>query len=219
MTATDDPHAGQPVAQAGRRLGEGRAVVILVHGRNAAPQNILELAGPLAHPALTWLAPAAAGATWYPLSFLADRGRNEPFLSSALRRLDTLVDEVVAAGIPRTRLVLMGFSQGACLAAEFVATRPARYGGLVAFSGGLIGPPGTRWDAGGSLDGTPAFFGCSDVDAHVPRGRVEESARVLERMGAEVVLRIYPGMGHVVSDDELTYARRIVAAVADEPQD
>jgi predicted esterase len=219
MITADDPHAGQAVVQAGRRLGEGRAVVILVHGRNATPQNILELAGPLAHPALTWLAPAAAGSTWYPLSFLADRSRNEPFLSSALRRLDTLVDEVVAAGIPRTRLVLIGFSQGACLATEFVATRPARYGGLVAFSGGLIGPPGSRWDAAGSLDGTPAFLGCSDVDAHVPKDRVEESAQVLTRMGAEVTLRIYPGMGHVVSDDELTHARRIVAAVADGPKD
>ena len=176
MTLSTDPHASEEVIQAGQPLGERQAVVILVHGRNASPQNILELAGPLAHPAVTWLAPAAANSTWYPFSFLADRARNEPFLSSALRRLDTLVARGRRRRRSAERIVLLGFSQGACLASEFVATRPARYGGLVAFSGGLIGPPGTRWDTAGSLDGTPAFFGCSDVDAHVPRDRVEESA-------------------------------------------
>jgi phospholipase/carboxylesterase len=214
VTLSADPHASQEVVQAGQPLGESQAVVILVHGRNASPQNILELAGPLAHPAVTWLAPAAASSTWYPFSFLTDRARNEPFLSSALRRLETLVTQAIDAGVPRQRIVLLGFSQGACLASEFVATRPARYGGLVAFSGGLIGPPGTRWDTGGSLDGTPAFFGCSDIDAHVPKDRVDESAEVLTAMGATVTLRIYPGMGHVVNADELDHARRIIAAAA-----
>ncbi len=217
MTPADDPHAGTDVVQSGQPLGAGTAVVILVHGRNASPQNILELAGPLAHPGITWLAPAAANHTWYPLSFMADRARNEPFLTSALRRLGTLVDAVESAGVPRARIVLLGFSQGACLASEFVATHPGLYGGLIALSGGLIGPPGTRWDAAGPLHGTPAFFGCSDVDPHVPKDRAEESARVLTRLGADVTLRIYPGMAHVVSDDELTHARRIVAAAAAAP--
>jgi predicted esterase len=214
MSPADDPHAGQEVVAAGRPLGQGRAVVVLLHGRNAGPRNILELAGPLAHPDVTWLAPAAANNTWYPFSFLADRARNEPFLTSALRRLGTLVDEAVAAGVPRARIIVAGFSQGACLASEFVATHPARYGGLAAFSGGLIGPPGTRWDGDGGLAGTPAFFGCSDVDAHVPKDRVEESARVFTRLGAAVTLRIYPKMGHVVNDDEIEHARRLIAAVA-----
>ena len=120
-----------------------------------------------------------------------------------------------AAGIPRSRVILVGFSQGACLATEFVATNPASYGGLVAFSGGLIGPPGTRWLVAGTLDGTPAFFGCSDVDAHVPKWRVEETADAFTKMGANVTLRIYPGMGHVVNDDELQHAQRMLAAVAD----
>ena len=215
MTLSADPHASEEVIQAGQPLGEGQSVVILVHGRNAGPRNILELAGALAHPAFTWLAPAAANQ--HVVSVVVPRHRatqNEPFLSSALRRLDSLVAEVVVAGVPRERIVLLGFSQGACLASEFVATRPARYGGLVAFSGGLIGPPGTTWDTSASLAGTPAFFGCSDVDAHVPMVRVEESARVFTAMGADVTLRIYPGMGHLVNDDELDHAKRIIAAAA-----
>ena len=116
--------------------------------------------------------------------------------------------------MPRQRIVLLGFSQGACLASEFVATRPARYGGLVAFSGGLIGPPGTPGTPAASLDGTPAFFGCSDVDAHVPEDPRRRERRVLTAMGADVTLRIYPGMGHVVNDDELDHAQRIIAAAA-----
>jgi len=215
MTRIDsDPHADQPVVSTGLTLDAATAVAILVHGRNAGPRNILELVNALAHPAFMFLAPGAANNTWYPLSFLAPRDQNEPFLSSALRRLDSLVAEVVVAGVPRERIVLLGFSQGACLASEFVATRPARWGGLVAFSGGLIGPPGTTWDTSASLAGTPAFFGCSDVDAHVPRVRVEESARVFTAMGADVTLRIYPGMGHLVNDDELDHAQRIIVAAA-----
>jgi predicted esterase len=214
VNVTSDPHAGQPVVAAGAPLDTARAAMILVHGRNAAPRNILELATPLAHPGVAYLAPAAAGHTWYPLSFLAEREQNEPGLSSALGMLRRLVDDIEARGIPRSRIVLLGFSQGACLAAEFAMRHPTRYGGLVAFSGGLIGPPGTTWDAPGDLAGTPAFFGCSDVYAHVPRWRVDESAAVFTRMGATTDLRIYPGMGHLVNDDELAAARAIVAAAA-----
>jgi phospholipase/carboxylesterase len=214
MTPAADPHAGQEVVAAGQPLGQGRVAVVMVHGRNASPRNILDLARPLARPDVTWLAPAAANSTWYPLSFLAPREQNEPHLSSALHRLDAVVMTAVSAGVPRERIVLLGFSQGACLAAEFVVTRPTRWGGLVVFSGGLIGPPGTTWNAQGSVAGTPAFFGCSDVDAHVPKGRVEESARVLAELGADVTLRIYPGMGHLVNDDEMDHAREILAAAA-----
>jgi predicted esterase len=209
-----DPHAGQPVAAAGAAIDGARAAVIMVHGRNAGPRNILELATPLAHPGIAFLAPGAAGHTWYPLSFLAERDQNEPGLSSALGMLRQLVDEIETRGIPRSRVVLLGFSQGACLAAEFALRHPVRYGGLVAFSGGLIGPPGTTWNVPGDFVGMPAFFGCSDVDAHVPRWRVDESAAVFTRMGATTDLRIYPGMGHLVNDDEIAAARAIVAAAA-----
>jgi predicted esterase len=205
-----DPHAGQPTLSVGPPPTESRRVAILVHGRNASARNILDLVPRLDRPSLTYLAPAAANNTWYPLSFLAETEKNEPFLSSALRRLDALVADVVQSGVPRNRIVLLGFSQGACLVSEFVYRRPARYGGLVAFSGGLIGPPGTTWSDTGSFDGMPAFLGCSDVDAHVPRTRVEESAGVLARQGADVTARIYPGMGHVVSDDEIEQARVLI---------
>jgi predicted esterase len=209
-----DPHAGTPVLHAGAPLADAAAAVILVHGRNAAPENILELAGGFDVADVAYLAPAAAGRTWYPLSFLAERAQNEPYLSSALGRLGALVAEIEQAGVPRARIVLAGFSQGACLASEFVLQHPARYGGLIAFSGGLIGPPDTTWTPAGVLEGTPAFFGCSDIDAHVPEPRVRESARVLSDMGADVTLRIYPGMGHAVNDDEVAFGRAIVRAAA-----
>jgi phospholipase/carboxylesterase len=212
MSDASHPHGGQPVASLGAPLGHGRGVVICVHGRNAEPRNILELADVLAFPDLTYLAPAAAGRTWYPLSFLAPREQNEPFLASALRALDELVERVIAAGVPRERIVLLGFSQGACLACEYAWQHPARYGGLVAFSGGLVGPPGTAWDSSGrpGLDGLPVFLGCSDVDSHVPKTRVDETAVVFGMMGAQVTERIYPGMGHLVSDDEITQARVVI---------
>jgi predicted esterase len=185
----------------------------MIHGRNASPQNILDLVPRLNRPRWTYLAPAAAGNTWYPLSFLSEIDRNEPYLTSALRRLDRLAGEVAAEGVAKAHIVLLGFSQGACLASEFACRHAARYGGIIAFSGGLIGPPGTGWVYEGRFDGTQVLFGCSDVDAHVPMDRVDESARVFERMGAEVTKRIYPGMGHLVNDDEIELAKRLLDSV------
>jgi predicted esterase len=187
--------------------------MILVHGRGAAPRNILELAAALAHPAFTYLAPAAAGGTWYPNSFMADVSSNEPGISSGLAVLEDLVERVIAAGVPTGHIVLGGFSQGACLMSEFAVRHAARYGGIIAFSGGLIGPRGTTWTCDGGFAGTPVFLGCSDVDAHVPKDRVEESAEVFARMGAAVELRFYPGMGHLINEDELAFARSIVESV------
>ncbi len=207
------PHADQPLVTRGRPLGEGAAAMILVHGRGATPDNILELADALPHPDFTYLAPAASGNTWYPYSFMADIPSNEPGISSGLAVLDSLVERVMEAGVPARRIVLAGFSQGACLMSEFAVRRARRYGGILAFSGGLIGPPGTVWSQEGDFDGTPAFFGCSDVDAHVPRSRVDESARVLAGMGANVEKRIYPGMGHLINEDEIAFARSVVEAV------
>lgn len=214
MNEHRDPHREAPVVTAGRSLQEARAAMILVHGRGASAQNMLGLAHELYHPDFAYLAPQAAGHTWYPYSFLAPLEQNEPFLSSALALLDSVVDQVSAAGIPSERLMIVGFSQGACLAVEFAARRPRRYGGIVAFTGGLIGPDDTPRDYPGSLEGTPVFLGTSDPDPHVPRARVEESARVLEGMGARVTLRIYPGMGHTINDEELDYARAMMHAVA-----
>jgi predicted esterase len=203
------PHGGQPVLEMGPPLGQA-PVAIFVHGRSAGPENILDLVPRLARPNLTCLAPAAAGRTWYPNSFLADVASNEPGLSSGIAVLASLVARAEAAGVDRARIFLMGFSQGACLTAEFAARHASRFGGVVVFSGGVVGPPGTPRDYSGSFEGTPVFFGCSDRDAHVPEARVRESAELFARMGARVTTRIYPGMGHTVSDDEIVEARKIL---------
>ena len=209
-----DPHAGQPVAEAGAPLGQGPAVVIMVHGRNAGPANILDLVPRLARPRLTYLAPAAGNRTWYPYSFMADLEKNEPGLSSALKMLAGLVDRVERAGVPRSRTFMLGFSQGACLASEFLVRHAARYGGLIALTGGLIGPPGTQWTFPGTFDGTPVFLGSGDPDPHVPAERVSESADVFTRMGASVTKRIYPGMGHLVNDEEITLTQALLDTVS-----
>ena len=204
------PHAGQPVLSAGPPLGRSPVVAIMVHGRNAGPENILDLVPRLARPTVTYLAPAAANGTWYPYSFMADIASNEPGLSSGLEVLRQLIGQVEQAGLRRDRIVLLGFSQGACLATEFAVRHAASYGGVVVYSGGAIGPPGTHWDESGRFDGTPIFFGCSDRDAHVPESRVTESAELCGRMGGAVTKRIYPGMGHLINDDEIAWAQNLI---------
>jgi predicted esterase len=191
--------------------------MIMIHGRGASPANILELVPALNRPAFTYLAPAAAGQTWYPYSFLTDIAKNEPGISSGLYVLDQLVTDLEAQGIPRDQILLLGFSQGACLSAEYAVRHPGRYGGVIVFSGGLIGPPGTKWDAAGSFAGTPVFLGCSDVDPHIPKERVEESAAMFERLGASVTRRLYPGMGHLVNDDEIAFAQSVMDQVLRSP--
>jgi predicted esterase len=215
MTTTPlPPHAGQPVLTRGRALDEARAAVIMVHGRGASPESILELADVLPHPDVAYLAPSASDRTWYPMSFLSPIAANEPGITSGISVVHGLIEAAVTAGVPEARIVLLGFSQGACLSVTAAQRRPRRYGGVVVFSGGLIGPPGTEWSADGDFAGTPIFFGCSDVDAHIPEGRVRESAAHVARMGAAVTTRIYPGMGHLVNADEVAFARDLLAAVA-----
>ncbi len=208
------PHESQPVLQAGAALGKAPVAVIMVHGRNASAENILDLVPAIGRPDLTYLAPAAAQHTWYPNSFMAPRESNEPGLSSALEVLRGLVARIEAAGISREKIVVLGFSQGACLSTEFAIRNASRFGGFVIFSGGAIGPPGTVWDDSGRFDGTPMFFGCSDRDAHVPESRVIESSDLCARMDAAVTRRIYPGMGHTINEDEIAWARNLLDALA-----
>jgi len=200
---SEDPHGGQPVLHAGPAIADARLVCILLHGRGASAEDILGLASELSVSDVAFLAPQAAGGTWYPYSFLAPIPQNEPYLSSALGSVERLLDGLTGKRIARDHIAIAGFSQGACLTLEFAARNAGRYAAVVALTGGLIGPPGTSRDYPGVFDGTPVFIGSSDVDPHVPLERVHESTAILRKMGALVDERIYPGMPHTVNQDEI----------------
>ncbi len=210
------PHRGQPVLAAGAPLSEAQAAVILVHGRGASARGILALADEIGLDGLAYLAPQAASFTWYPASFLAPLEANQPWLSSALTALGALMDRVGVEGIPPERIALVGFSQGACLALEFAARNARRYGAVAGLSGGLIGPDGTPRQYPGSLEGTPVFLGCSDLDPHIPARRVQHTAEVMRRLNADVTVRLYPGMGHAINKDELEHLRRMLAGLGND---
>lgn len=198
----------------GAKLEDAKAAMILVHGRGASAQSILGLSQELYHESIAYLAPQAAGHTWYPYSFLAPIAQNEQGVTSGLKVISDLVNLVQDHGISKERLILGGFSQGACLASEYAARNPERYGGLLIFSGGVIGPLGMPRSYEGSLEGTPVFIGCSEADFHIPVERVHETAKVLADMGAEVTKSIYPAeMGHTIIPDEIEQAMRIVKTV------
>jgi phospholipase/carboxylesterase len=206
------PHDGQPVLPAGEALERASAAMILVHGRGASAHDIMTIAAEVAEPGFAFLAPEAAGGAWYPRPFMEPLASNEPWLSSALETVGRVL-ALAEERLPAESVILLGFSQGACLALEFAARNARRYGGLVGLSGGLIGPDDTPRDYPGTLDGTPVFLGCSDVDPHIPARRVLETAKVLEAMGARVTAKLYPGMGHEVKADELDHVRRMMAAL------
>lgn len=212
-TSNAGPHQGQPIVTGGAPLATARGALILTHGRGATAESILSLAPLLGADDFAWFAPQASGNTWYPFSFLSPIPQNEPGITSGIQVLHDLVAYIEKAGIPTERIVLAGFSQGACLTLEFGARHARRYGALVGFSGGLIGPDGTPRNYAGSLGGTPVFLGCSDVDAHIPLARVHESATVLTRLGGLVDERIYPGMPHTVIDDETAAVREIISKI------
>ena len=207
---SSDPHAGGTALHAGAPLAEAKGVVILLHGRGATAEDILSVSDAMETESLAYLAPQAAGYEWYPHSFLAERESNEPYVTSALRKVESVVKIALAAGFSRDQVVIGGFSQGACLSTEFVATHPARYAGLIAWTGGLIGPLGSDVSHTGELAGTPALLLSGDPDPHVPWSRIEESGRVLTSMGAEVFTKRYPGKPHSVSADEIVLARALV---------
>jgi phospholipase/carboxylesterase len=200
-------HQGQPVLQAGVPLDVAQAAMVLLHGRGAGAEDILGLAQGFDAHGFVYLAPEAARRTWYPQSFLAPIAANEPWLSSALAVVDGLLQQIAAAGIPPERTMLLGFSQGACLALEYAARHAQRYGGVAGLSGGLIGREINPDAYRGSFAGTPVFLGCSDVDPHIPAPRVRQSASLLTGLGAQVTLRLYPHMPHTVNEDELEVVR------------
>jgi predicted esterase len=211
MTTINEPHAGQPVLRSGPSPKDARLVAILLHGRGASAGDIRGLADQFSGTDIAFVAPQAASSTWYPYSFLAPISSNEPWLGSALGVVAGLVEDFDERGIPSERMVVMGFSQGACLSLEFAVRHARRYAAVVAFTGGLIGPPGTPRDYTGDFAGTPVFIGSSDVDPHVPLERVRESTAVFRRMGAVVDERIYPRMGHTINADELQAVDALLA--------
>lgn len=201
------PHQGQPIRIAGEPISRARAAMLMLHGRGASAEDILSLANEFDQPGFTYLAPQAAENTWYPNRFLVPLEQNEPWLSSALAFVEEVLEEIINAGVPRQNIMLLGFSQGACLTLEFAARNAERYGAVIGLSGALIGPEGTPRDYPGSLAGTPVFLGCSDVDFHVPKEHVQQTAEVLKSLGGDVTMRLYPNMGHMVNQDEIDFVR------------
>jgi predicted esterase len=205
------PHLTQPVYSTGAKLEEASAALILLHGRGATAEDILSLSSYLDFPQFAYLAPQAEGYTWYPNRFVAPIQQNEPYLSAALSKIDAVVKDVEEHGISVEKIFLGGFSQGACLVSEYVIRNPKRYGGLIVFSGGYIGPLGTQREPSGDLDGMSAFLGCSDRDPHIPLERLQETTALLAAMGARVTEKIYPNMGHTIIADEIEQARQLIA--------
>jgi predicted esterase len=209
-----DPHRDQPIFVWGATLDTASAALVMVHGRGASVDDMRALSSEIEQPNVAYIAPAAAGHTWYPFSLLEPMQRNESYLSSAMRLLERASAKASDAKIPGERVALLGFSQGACVAVEFAARHARRYGAVIGLSGGLMGAEGTPRDYKGSLDGTPVFLGCGDVDPHIPKRRVDHTADVLAKMGAVVDKRIYAGMGHTVNADEIAAVRELVKGLA-----
>ncbi len=207
------PHQGQPMLHAGEPVEHAHAAMVMMHGRGATAKDIFELVPDLMHPGFTFLAPQASDNAWYPNSFLMPIESNEPALTSALFTIETILAQLGEVGIPNDRIIILGFSQGACLSLEFVARNARRYGGLVALSGGLIGPDGTPRDSHGSLEGMPVFLGCSDKDPFVPKERVELSAAVMQKLGGSVTAKLYPNLAHTINLDEIRIIRSMMVAL------
>lgn len=199
----------------GEPLENSSAVVVLVHGRGSSAQDILSLTQFFEKPGLSYLAPQAPDFSWYPYSFLFPLDQNQPHLENSLGILENVFSHLESFDISSKPVMLLGFSQGACLSLEYVARNARRFGGVVGLSGGLIGPPDSQFNYPGSLDGTPVFLGCSDPDPHIPVERVRETDRVLQAMQAQVTVRIYPNLGHTINDDEIEFTRRMIESLTD----
>lgn len=198
------------ITTGGMELSHASRALILLHGRGASAEDILSLAGYLNVADAALLAPQATNHTWYPYSFMAPVQENEPWLSSAIDIVTQTVDTALKAGIDATQIYFLGFSQGACLTLEYIARHAQRYGGAVAFTGGLIGEQPDTGNYKGDFKQTPVFIGTSDPDFHVPVERVHATTQLLKHMNAGVTEKVYPNMGHTISADEINLANRLV---------
>lgn len=198
------------IITAGKPLNEATKALIMIHGRGGDARDILGLASHLNVSDYALLAPEATNNTWYPNSFLAKPEQNEPWLSSALDLLKATVEQVTTQGIKAENIYFLGFSQGACLTLEFVTRNAQKFGGVVAFTGGLIGDEVNTKNYSGDFNGTPIFIGTGNPDPHVPLERVNESVRILEKMNAKVSLKVYNGRPHTISQDEIEEANTLI---------
>lgn len=212
-TNYNGPHQPTPIAEGGVSASKADAAMVMIHGRGATAPSIIQLANEFdTDKKLTLRAPQASGNTWYPYSFMAPSEQNQPGLSSGLQKLYDIIQDLKSEGFTEENIYLLGFSQGACLASEFVARHPAKYAGLIALSGGMIGIGNAvnPDDYDGDLQETPIFMGCSDVDPHIPKERVNESEEVFTMLNAKVTKKLYPGMGHLVNEDEIKHIEEML---------
>ena len=205
-----------PIIQAGTPIEEATGVLILLHGRGGSAEDMIGLGRALTSDGLTLLALQAPGHTWYPYSFLAPRQQNEPYLSSALKQVEAALAQATSAGLAISRVALCGFSQGACLATEFVARHPQRYAGLLAFTGGLIGPLEEPISLTGDLAGTPVLLSSGDPDPHVPWKRVQQSGELLTSIGGHVTLQRFPGRRHTILPEEIEQGKKLLSISLDQ---
>lgn len=206
------PHQDQPIAISGAKLSDAKAAMIMIHGRGASAQSILGLSKEFSNSEqITFIAPQASNHTWYPYSFLVPKEHNQPGIDSGLQVIADIISKLEKKGFTKENIFLLGFSQGACLTSEFIAQNPAKYAGLIALSGGLIGETITFDSFSGNLDQTPVFFGCSDIDAHIPKERVNDSEMVFNKLKAKVTKRLYPGMGHLVNENEIAFINEMIS--------
>jgi predicted esterase len=211
---SDHPHRNMPALTAGVPLSEADIVMIMLHGRGATARDILLLANEFHGDKVHYLAPQAARNSWYPYRFIENLEKNEPWLSSALIVVDSIIANVWEKGFSREKIILLGFSQGACLALEYAVRHARRYGAVTGLSGGLIGPPGTAWSYDGTLSGTPVFLGGDEADFHIPQERVVETTEVMKTMGAEMKVHFYKNLGHSINRDEIKQVQGILERVA-----
>lgn len=208
-------HQNQQVYLQGTPLEEAHTAVVMLHGRGATAQDILTLANEIPEPRVAYLAPQAYANTWYPNRFMEPTETNEPWLSSALEMVESILNRLQAANIPPERTILLGFSQGGCLALEYAALHACRFGGVAGLSGGLIGADGEERPYSGDFEGTPVFLGCDEQDFHIPAYRVRDSAETLRKMGADVTVKLYQGLGHAVNAEELEVVRSMIRGIQD----
>lgn len=209
-------HETLPIIQAGTPIEQATGVLILLHGRGGSAEDMIGLGRALTSDRLALLAPQAPGHTWYPYSFLAPRQQNEPYLSSALKQVEAVLAKATSAGLAISQVALCGFSQGACLATEFVARHPQRYAGLLAFTGGLIGPLEEPISLTGDLAGTPVLLSSGDPDPHVPWKRVQQSGELLTSIGGQVMLQRFPGRPHTILPEEIEQGKKLLSISLDQ---